>query len=116
MLYDNKKEGLDSLKYTVTYLSDGRMQVVGLPARIDREQTADLLGVRVKDLYALKRYKVLMPLGQTPKKGVKTYASTFYSLCDVCGLATCSESMHQAQHAISSWNDICKNGSKTKEG
>lgn len=67
-----------------------------LPARLDAEQTATLLGFRLEpDIQVLMRAKLLKPLGNPAQNGVKYFASA-----QVLQLAADTEWLHKATAAI----------------
>jgi hypothetical protein len=67
-----------------------------LPARLDAEQTAVLLGFRLApDIQVLMRAKLLKPLGNPARNGVKHFSSAH-----VLQLAADGEWLHKATAAI----------------
>jgi hypothetical protein len=67
-----------------------------LPARLDAEQTAILLGFRLEpDIQVLMRAKLLKPLGAPAQNGIKYFATS-----QIQAFATDPEWLHKASGAV----------------
>jgi hypothetical protein len=74
------------------------LMLVRLPARLDTQQAAALLGFQEHDLPVLVRAKLLKPLGNPPPNGCKFFSSSELEL-----LAKDSDWLSRASRAVTQY-------------
>jgi hypothetical protein len=93
------------------------VELIGnVPARLSKQEAAEMLGVREGDMQALKRAKLLMPCGGNHGKKRKVYRTANYSTQDLVKAMSSENFIDDMEYAISKYNAETNGRAKSKEG
>ncbi len=78
-----------------------------VPARLSQAEAAELLGIRRADMCALRRAKILEPMGTkaSRKRRTNPYNTATYFTLEIVKIMNNEEQMDLVQWAISNYND-----------
>ena len=93
-----------SSEVALVYGADGLIIRGGCPARLSRQETAQLLGITPANVTMLRKNKVLKAMGDTDKK-VRESKSVYFSTEYIRQKATCQEFWNKAHPIIVDGNN-----------